>query len=171
MNNYLCLRFNFSPHVFKQVDNGNEDKTDQMDQDDEMDQCNQEIQTNPNDNIEAKLDEIPAENAKSELKVSNVKSLKRVLYPFIIGNMCPICGQTYKTRKSAVSHYKFVHLKAAIKCTMCSLNFANADHLKEHWLLAHENAPWKDADDEQEVECSCYTVFLVFYFALNLGHS
>lgn len=130
------------------MDDGNDQfESDQMDQNNEVQPNEQDAQNYGNEEIK----DDPAPDLLCAIKVSNVKSLKRVKYPFIIDNTCPICDQIYKSRKSTVSHYKSVHAVPENQCEKCLTNFAQADHLKEHWLLAHENAPWKDTNGDQEV--------------------
>lgn len=75
------------------------------------------------------------------------RSIPRI-YPFIKSNVCPSCNKQFSTRKSTVMHYKTIHLKNGIECKICIALFAHVDHLKEHWLLVHKNAPWNEPNDE-----------------------
>lgn len=78
-------------------------------------------------------------------KATSVKSKRddRKIYPFITSTTCPICSRQSLSRKSTVTHYKTVHTKNGITCSICVTVFANIDHLKEHWLQVHDE-PWKD---------------------------
>ncbi|XP_055296715.1 zinc finger protein 26-like [Sitodiplosis mosellana] len=86
-------------------------------------------------------------------KATNANSSKknRKNYPFITSNMCPICNRQCLSRKSTVLHYRTVHTKNGITCQMCVALFANIDHLKQHWLEVHKDAPWKYANPVLEI--------------------
>lgn len=53
------------------------------------------------------------------------------------------------SRKQTTTHYR-IHAKKGIDCKMCATQFANVNHLKEHWLLVHEDAPWEEPTDQVE---------------------
>lgn len=119
----------------------------EMKQNDQNDRNQNGVDTEPPATAKDELSANSPAVKKSGLKVSNVKSLKQFHYPFILSNTCPTCNHMYKTRRTTVNHYKAMHSKFEHTCTECLLHFANPDHLKEHFMLAHENAPWIEVDE------------------------
>lgn len=89
---------------------------------------------------------VPAANTTPKTK-NQISTRNKRVYPFIIKDICPICDKQLSSRISALNHYKGVHLKNGIKCKMCQTMFANIDHVKQHWLLLHEDTPWEDSND------------------------
>lgn len=50
-----------------------------------------------------------------------------------------------------VNHYKRIHLKNGVQCKKCEHLFANIDHMKEHFMLIHNDSS-KNSEDEKKVK-------------------